>query len=145
MNRRARSLVGCGIVALSASSCATTPQGAGPTTGPGYGESRGAAIEVCQTAGERTYLSRLVCANGDGADFDRLGTPGTRHELPADQSVSEQISSSRRDPLSPGEVDYHAVDAYEVSCGTSKRVLYLDMYHCHQPEPAQAPPGYSLK
>ena len=77
--------------------------------------------------------------------FDRQGTPGTRNELPADQSVSGQIANSRRDPLRPGEVDYHAVDAYEVVCGTSKRVLYLDMYHCHQAAPTDAPPGYSLK
>jgi hypothetical protein len=134
------------VVSVAGSvSCATAPHSTGPTTGPGYGESMRAAIEVCRRDGERAYLTRLVCPTGESVTFDRQGTPGTRNELPADQSVSEQVSNSRRDPLQPGEVDYHAVDAYEVACGTSKRVLYLDMYHCHQAAPTDAPPGYSLK
>jgi hypothetical protein len=129
-----------------ASSCASGPDSdIQPPANPGYGESLAAAIEVCKPDGERAYLERLVCPGGEGATFDRAGGSGTRNELPRDASLSEQIASSRRDPLAPGEVDYHVVDGYAVTCGASKRMIYLDMYHCHQPPPTQAPPGYALK
>jgi hypothetical protein len=142
VNRALVVLVEIALAACTAS-CATAPKSIGPTTGAGYGESMRAAIEVCSRDGERAYLARLVCPAGDAATFDRLGTPGTRNDLPADRSVSEQVESARRDPLQPGEVV--AVDAYEVACGASKRVLYLDMYHCHQPAPTEVPPGYTLQ
>jgi hypothetical protein len=144
MNRICFLIAAFPIAALS-SSCATAPDSTTQTTGTGYGESQGTAIEVCHPDGERAYLARLVCPNGAPATFDRLGTYGPRNELPSDKPLSEQVASARRDPLEPGEVDYHVVDGYEVACGTSKRLLYLDMYHCHQPAPTQAPPGYSLK
>jgi hypothetical protein len=132
------------IAALS-TSCASAPDSTTQTTGPGYGESKSAAMEVCQPDGERAYLARLVCSTGLPPAFNRLGGYGPRNALPNDQSLSEQISSAHRDPLKPGEVDYHVVDGYEVACGGSKRLLYLDMYHCHQPAPREAPPGFSLR
>jgi hypothetical protein len=132
--------------AALAASCAGVPDGSiQPPENPGYGESRAAAIEVCRLDGERAYLARLVCPTGEAATFDRLGTYGPRNDLPSDQPLSEQVASARRDPLQPGEVDYHVVDEYEVTCTTSKRLLYLDMYHCHQPPPSDAPPGFSLR
>jgi hypothetical protein len=116
-----------------------------PPQDPGYGESLAEAVEVCKPDGERAYLARLVCPGGEPATFDRTGGAGTRHELPSDASLSEQVSSARRDPLPPGEVDYHVVDGYAVACGDSKQMIYLDMYHCHQAAPTQAPPGFTLK
>jgi hypothetical protein len=133
------------VIAALSSSCATAPGSTIQTSGSGYGESKGAAIEVCHPDGERAYLARLVCPTGEPAEVDRLGTYGPRNELPTDQPLSEQVASARRDPLKPGETDYHVVDGYEVACGASKRLLYLDMYHCHQPPPTVAPPGYSLR
>ena len=144
MNRLCFLISALAIASLS-SSCATAPDSTTQTTGAGYGESKGAAIEVCSLDGERAYLARLVCPTGEPAAFDRLGQYGPRNELPADQSLSEQIASARRDPLKPGEADYHVVDGYQIACGASKRLLYLDMYHCHQPPPTDAPPGYSLR
>jgi hypothetical protein len=139
-------LVGTGAVAALSVSCVSVPEdGPAPPANPGYGDSRSAAVEVCKPDGERAYLSRLVCPTGEAATFERLGTYGPRNELPADQPLTEQVASARRDPLQPGEVDYHVVDGYEVTCGTSKRLVYLDMYHCHQPPPTEAPPGFSLK
>jgi hypothetical protein len=127
-------------------SCAGVPDsGIAAPDNPGYGESRSAAIEVCKPEGERAYLARLVCSTGETATFDRVGGYGPRNDLPADQPLSEQIASARRDPLQPGEVDHHVVDGYEVSCGASKRLIYLDMYHCHQSSPNAAPPGFSLR
>ena len=134
------------VLAALTASCASTPDSSIPAPeNPGYGESRGAAIEVCKPDGERAYLARLVCPTGEAATFDRAGTFGPRNDLPADLPLSEQIASARRDPLQPGEVDYHVVDGYEVSCGASKRLIYLDMYHCHQPPAGDAPPGFSLR
>jgi len=144
MNQLCFPIAALAIAAFS-SACATAPDSATQTTGAGYGESRGAAIEVCNPDGERAYLERLVCPSGEPASFDRLGTYGPRNELLADQPLSEQIASARRDPLKPGEADYHVVDGYEVACAASKRLLYLDMYHCHQAPPTKAPPGYSLR
>ena len=144
MNRLCFPTAAFAIAALS-SSCATAPDSTTQTTGAGYGESRGEAIEVCNPDGERAYLERLVCPGGEPASFDRLGTYGPRNELPANQPLSEQIASARRDPLKPGETDYHVIDGYQVACGASKRLLYLDMYHCHQAAPTDAPPGYSLR
>jgi hypothetical protein len=133
-------------VAALAAACVSAPKtDIAPPANPGYGESKTAAIEVCQPDGQRAYLARLVCPDGRIARFERLGGYGPRHELPADQPLSEQIASSRRDPLEPGEVDYHVVDGYELACGVTKRIVYLDMYHCHQPQPQDAPPGMSLR
>jgi hypothetical protein len=132
-------------VALTVS-CAGVPDSTIPVPeNPGYGDSRGAAIEVCKPDGEHAYLARLVCPGGEAATYDRAGTFGPRNDLPSDKPLSEQVASARRDPLPPGEVDYHVVDGYEVTCGASKRLIYLDMYHCHQPPPKDAPPGLSLR
>lgn len=134
------------LPAALTASCASVPDSSiRAPDNPGYGEHRGAAIEVCKPDGERAYLARLVCLTGEAATFDRLGTYGPRNDLPADQPLSEQVASARRDPLLPGEVDYHVVDGYEVTCGAAKRLIYLDMYHCHQPPPNTAPPGFSLR
>jgi hypothetical protein len=127
-------------------SCVSPPKSdIAPPANPGFGESMTAAVEVCQPDGERAYLARLVCEDGKVARFNRLGSYGPRHALPADRSASEQIAVSMRDPLAPGDVDYHVVDGYEVSCATSRRIVYLDMYHCHQPTPQTAPPGFTLR
>jgi hypothetical protein len=56
--------------------------------------------------------------------------------------LSEQVASARGYPLQPGEVDYHVVDGYAVTCGTSKRLIYLDMYHCHQPPRTMRRPDF---
>ena len=132
--------------AVLTTSCVSAPKSdIAPPANPGYGESMTAAVEVCQPDGQRAYLARLVCEDGKVPRFKRLGSYGPRHALPADRSVSEQIADSKRDPLAPGEVDYHVVDGYELSCEASRRIVYLDMYHCHQPPPQTAPPGFTLR
>jgi hypothetical protein len=80
MNRLRLTIAAFAIAAFS-SSCATAPDSTTQTTGPGYGESKGAAIEVCDPDGERAYLARLVCPTGEPAAFDRLGAmdPGTNY------------------------------------------------------------------
>ncbi len=45
-------------------------------------------------------------------------------------------------PLKPGESDFHVIDGYELSCGALKRMVYMDMYHCHQAPPTEAPTGF---
>jgi hypothetical protein len=47
-------------------------------------------------------------------------------------------------PVAPGEADYHVVDLYAVRCGDTVVELYMDMYHCDQPAPAEAPPGFTI-
>jgi hypothetical protein len=134
------------LAAALTASCVSVPDSSiQRPENPGYGESVRAAIEVCRPDGEHAYLARLVCPTGEAATFDRRGSFGPRNELPADQPLSEQVANARRDPLPPGEVDYHVVDGYEVTCGASKRLIYLDMYHCHQPPPNDAPPGLSVR
>lgn len=100
-------------------------------------------------SGQRAYLSRLVCPDGSSPAFSRVGNMGPRTNFPANLSDSEQLALLRKvlgaEKLAPGDPDYHTIDGYEVGCGTSKRVLYLDMYHCQQPPPVSAPKGYTLK
>jgi len=79
------------VIAALSSSCATAPGSTIQTSGSGYGESKGAAIEVCHPDGERAYLARLVCPTGEPAEVDRLGTYGPRNELPTDQPLPSRL------------------------------------------------------
>ncbi|MBI3373963.1 MAG: CHAT domain-containing protein [Betaproteobacteria bacterium] len=47
--------------------------------------------------------------------------------------------------IKPGEPDVHIVDGYEVTCGNSKQMIYMDMYHCEQPPPTSPPPGFGVR
>ncbi len=76
-------------------------------------------------AGERQYLSRLICAGGARPTFERSGSVGQRNPFPkglSDKEAAGAIDRSLRGaPLQAGEVDSHVIDAYEVSCGEVKR------------------------
>lgn len=146
-----------GFLALAASSliclsggCSTVPtQGQNPTAAQGkFGTIKADAIEVCKPAGERNYLAHLVCPDGSHPLFDRSGSVGTRHDLPAGMSDAEQMKimadNMGFEKLAPGAVDYHIVDRYSVKCGETETALYLDMYHCDVSAPALAPAGFTL-
>ena len=47
--------------------------------------------------------------------------------------------------IKPGEPDVHVVDGYEVTCGSSKQMIYMDRYHCEQPPPTSPPPGFAIR
>jgi hypothetical protein len=116
---------------------------------PPLGETKAAAIEVCKPPGERAYLSRLVCPNGASPDFSRVGSFGERNPLPSNMQQSdiaallEQMLSDS--PSAPDGPDYHVVDGYELVCGTEKKLVYLDMYHCQSSPPTDAPLGFTIK
>ena len=116
---------------------------------PPLGESKGAAIEVCTPNGQRAYLSRLICPSGEPVAFRRVGSFGPRVALPRTASETERDAMyktmSSYEALQPGEPDVHIVDGYELTCGTSKRLLYLDMYHCATAPREFAPAGYTLR
>ncbi len=58
---------------------------------------------------------------------------------------NESLEQMFRDgPLAPGEADYHVVDYYEVTCGAEVTTVIMDMYHCHQNVPTQAPPQFTI-
>lgn len=101
---------------------------------PSAGDTKATAIEVCRPAGQREYLSRLVCPNGAVPALRRAGSFGMRDELPPDASgamLAEQIEKSMSfAPHVPGTPHHHVVDGFEVACGEDKRMIYLDMYHC---------------
>jgi hypothetical protein len=129
--------------------CATPP------APPGLGETKETAVEVCKPLGQQAYLNRLICSDGTNSTYLRIARAdgvtklGTRIELPVnltsvDHNVMIQKSHSY-EPLKNGELDYHIVDAYEVICGSAKRVIYMDMYHCNQPPPSEIPNGFSLR
>ena len=103
------------------------------------GESKAMAIEVCQPTGERDYLSRLYCPNGTAVNFKRTGSVGSRFDLQPNVTMDQILK-----PILPGAPDYHIVDAYSITCGSTTSTLYLDMYHCDKPEPTIAPRGFSL-
>ena len=113
------------------------------------GESKQDAIEVCAPAGQRAYLSRLMCPSGETPNYRRVGSYGERNEYPANLSREQQDALLerllRRAPLQPGEVDHHIVDGYELTCGDTRHMVYLDMYHCDQPPPVVAPRGFTIR
>lgn len=100
-------------------------------------------------AGQRAYLSRLICAGGLAPEYRRVGSFGPRSNIPNDLTQDQQKALLDRlrgaIPPQPGEPDYHIVDGYELACGAEKRIIYMDMYHCGQPTPAEAPHGFSLR
>jgi hypothetical protein len=116
---------------------------------PAPGQSRQTAIEVCKPAGQREYLSRLVCPDGAAPSFQRAGSFGMRNELPpdaGDKMLAAEIEKAMSfAPHAAGAPDYHVVDGYEVACGADKRMVYLDMYHCGRPAADNAPSGFTLR
>ena len=109
-----------------------------------FGLSRDRPVEVCWPRGEREYLQRLRCSKGD-VTFRRGGAAGARNEprTEAEERLAEdQMREGRR--LAPDEVDFHVVDVYEVTCGAKTLEVYLDMYHCNQPQPSEAIQGFTL-
>jgi hypothetical protein len=111
------------------------------------GESKESAIEVCMPQGERDYLSALVCSNGQRPTFSRSGSVGERFPIPRDITSAQAdrlLRQAMGEPLRPGDVDHHVVDAYSIKCDGQNVVLYMDMYHCNRPAPKTAPNGFSL-
>ena len=78
-------------------------------------------VRVNMPVGERAYLARLRCANGQAPAFERIGSFG----------------------LGPyGQV----LDGYQVDCAGStpaSSVIYLDMYHPTHIE-TNAPAGFTI-
>lgn len=109
-----------------------------------FGRSKEEAINVCQPAGQRSYLMRLRCADGKPPRFGRRGNVGMRNEPKGDLSDEDrlrQMDWSR--PLGPGEVDYHVVDVYEVECTDTTHEIFMDMYHCADPRTKKTPSGFT--
>ena len=140
-------IVSLGLLFLCA--CATRPPEArAPQSAEALGLKPETAIEVCDPAGQRAYLSRLVCPNGARPEFAREGSFGERHPVPESMSDEEQMGLmmdmlAHRE-LAADNVDYHIVDGYSVTCGVETTLLYLDMYHCAGATPDVAPPGFDL-
>lgn len=110
-----------------------------------FGLSKEEAINVCQPGGERRYLARLRCADGQPPEFRRRGNVGQRNERQAgatEADLMRQMDMSR--PLDPGEVDYHIVDLYEVVCSNKTYEIFMDMYHCADPPVTRAPRGFTV-
>jgi hypothetical protein len=134
------------FVVLALPGCATAP----PARTAGLGEIKATAIEVCRPQGQRAYLDRLQCADsGLAPSYRRVGSFGDRSDPPQQLNTEQsavaldQILTVR--PLKPGEPDYHIIDGYEVVCGATKRMIYMDMYHCDKPPPSAVPAGFERR
>lgn len=114
-----------------------------------YGRARERAIEVCDVQGQRAYLARLTCANGQPSEVRRIGSVGERTPLPENDTqlqVRQRLARYvQKQALAAGEADHHFVDKYEVLCGEQRYFLFLDLYHCPAPRPQRAPRGFSLR
>lgn len=96
---------------------------------PWRGLTRQQAVEVCLPPGEQAYLSSLQCPDGAAAQAHRIGSVGSRNQTTSDDPrLLQQMDPG--EPLKPGELDLHIVDAFEVQCPTELKTVYLDMYHC---------------
>jgi hypothetical protein len=134
-------------ISIIAAGCATSSDGQ-PEAAPSASAATKAAdnvVEVCKPAGERQYLQRLRCPDGSAPTFARSGSGGSRtpYEEEDEKKVMEQMF--REGPLAPGEPDYHVVDYYDVRCGATEIEVVMDMYHCNQDPPTQAPAGFTIE
>ena len=87
------------------------------------------------------------CPSGDRPSFQREGSVGPRNSidnLTEAQAEAQLAKSLGGAELEPGEIDYHVIDGYEVSCKDSKTTVYLDMYHCSSPAPSTSPQGFTI-
>ncbi len=145
--RQKRFLTILGASLLAA--CASTPPRDPSTPIAGWGESKASAIEVCKPEGQRAYLDQLVCSDGSSPAYRRVGSFGSRNEVPKNLTKEQEADLLQAlftgRALRPGEKDHHIVDGYELSCGQSKRMVYMDMYHCNSAPPKQAPAGFTLR
>jgi hypothetical protein len=118
-----------------------------PPTPLGLGESKTTAIEVCRPQGQHAYLNRLQCSDGSTPSYSRIGNVGERSDVPKKPAKEPEsiIFTEYLITLKPGEADYHIVDKYELSCGSVKRIIFMDMYHCIQSAPTEAPSGFKLR
>jgi hypothetical protein len=139
-----------GLTLLSASCASNEPKLAVPAAQSlPYALSKENPVEVCKPAGQREYLSNLVCASGATPTFKRIQNVGLRNESSTniagskDGAYLERMISGAK--LQPGEVDTHVVDEYEVMCSDKKSIVYLDMYHCFDQLANIAPAGFILK
>lgn len=146
-----RNALGLLVVTSLLAACASSgsPPGATPlAASDDDGLTQAHAVEVCLPDGERDYLSRLICPSGEHPTFDRTGNVGPRTAIPGNMSrhAKDRMLQDNLEmtPLKAGEPDYHWIDAYEVTCGTTTTTVYMDMYHCQVDRPAKTPTGFGI-
>lgn len=127
---------------------AANPKSRGKTsksTDGNNGSSRLTAINVCDPRGQRDYLSRLRCPDGRAPRVERIGSVGPRNDPKTErenQLMMEQTLEMKK--VEAGEKDFHVVDEYSAACTEVRHSIFLDMYHCGEPEPGAAPKGFTL-
>jgi hypothetical protein len=149
MNMKCYAVVLSVVTLLGCANQPNVPASSEEKKPPGLGETKTTAIEVCRPQGQRAYLDRLQCSDGSSATYRRVSNVGERNPVPSNLTQAQQSALLNKlisgAPLQPGEPDYHIVDMYEVSCGNTKRMVFMDMYHCHQSPPNEAPTGFVLR
>ena len=121
-----------------------------PATQPEtFGHRRDNPIEVCLPDGAQAYLDSLMCSEGEIPNINRLGNAGPRNRYPAeyefymgDKLIYNMLTS---DPLVPGELDIHIIDAYSVKCGRSDSMIFVDRYHCSVKKETRVPKGLLIR
>ena len=114
-----------------------------------FGLTRDNPVEVCSVPGQRAYLANLRCSDGGVPQFRRVGNFGQRNPFPPGFTMEQQgalmegLLRGAPPVLKPGESDYHIVDGYELTCGTRKTLVYMDMYHCGNSQSLPPPQGFS--
>lgn len=81
--------------------------------------SRGNPVRVYRPLGQRDYLQRLVCPDGTTPVFRRVGSFGAG-------------------PYTT------IIDGYDVDCGSTKSVVFMDMYHPGHVE-RRPVPGFTIR
>lgn len=133
------------IILLTACTAAPPPAStpAAPVKADSYGFTREGAIEVCDPNGERAYLRRLRCSDGEAPRFNRLGSVGSRTEIKTKEDEKAAMDQMMAD-VPAGQRDFHTLDLYEVACSDKTVELFLDMYHCKAAPPSEAPAGFTI-
>jgi hypothetical protein len=106
----------------------------------GFALAKDRAVEVCLHLGEKQWLDRLRCADGERPQIEVMGSVGPRTTPldPNDPRLLLQLDAEL--PIAPGQPDLHMVQAVHARCGSKEYTLYIDMYHC--PGTDQPPPDH---
>jgi hypothetical protein len=125
--------------------CASPPPIATVQPKPGLGEDKSTAIEVCTPAGQRAYLATLKCSDGRRPAYRRTRNVGERTPSPPETEAQALTRlEDRYKPHPPGAPDHHIVDEYELTCGSAKHIIYMDMYHCGVAPTVSPPKGFTI-
>ena len=88
-------------------------------------------IKVCGMHAEYDYIIKHKCEDGEEPQIVERKNIGPL-SLPATEKQARRAAEQKYElhGLKPGEIDFHDVDRFTLSCEDKIEYLYFDIYHC---------------